>query len=233
MLRSPSIPFPTAARSYWLRVAAILSLVLLVSPTASMVLAQQLPSRPDAASQDVPQEALEAYHGPDLEGKDGPLSKANLELLALYYRYERAKEEGTTDTIGDDAEVRVSGEAVVVDAIARQEQTTQLRKKLLSLGLKNAASQGRIVSGLLPIEAIPAAARLEALQSLRPSLAQTQGGPSTPSLQESRDSSQIAPDTSQTTQRQGGTSGRSVWWYGGAVLLGLGAAFVLARLFRS
>jgi hypothetical protein len=116
-------------------------------------------------------EALRDFHGPDGTGKDGPLSKAGLDLLTLYHRYRRADDANafTPERTG----LRVSDGRVTVDAIAAGE-TSPLLKDLERLGTTNTAAAGRVVSGRLPIDQIPAAARLETLRALTPSYARTQ-----------------------------------------------------------
>jgi hypothetical protein len=71
----------------------------------------------------------------------------------------------------------VANGRVTVDAIAAGE-TGPLLKDLERLGTTNTAAAGRIVSGQLPIDQIPAAARLETLRALTPSYARTQATPS-------------------------------------------------------
>jgi hypothetical protein len=68
---------------------------------------------------------------------------------------------------------------VVVDAIAAAEPD-QLRADLERLGMTEVAVAGQVVSGRLPIEQIPAAARLESLRGLTPPRAQTRTAPSPP-----------------------------------------------------
>jgi len=59
---------------------------------------------------------------------------------------------------------------VVVDAIASG-NVDALKSDLMSLGMDNAVAFGRIVSGHLPIWAIPAAAALASLQFAQPAVA--------------------------------------------------------------
>ncbi|GEM_PF-1365893 len=124
-------------------------------------------------------EALKDFHGLDLQGKDGPLAKAGLDLLVLYHEYRafQARDGGTFSP--SVARARVADGHVTIDAIAMAEGA-QLRTALEAIGLRNAAVAGRVVSGRLPIEQIPTLARVEALRSVILSRAQTQGTLRTP-----------------------------------------------------
>lgn len=116
--------------------------------------------------------ALEGVHGPDLEGKDGPLAKAGLDLLILYHEYRAFRRQGG-DTFRPSASgVRVQNGRVSVDAIATDE-AEQLRADLEPLGLTDAATAGRVVSGRLPIDSIPALATVETLRGVAPSRMRT------------------------------------------------------------
>ena len=58
---------------------------------------------------------------------------------------------------------------VVVDAVADKDASV-LEADLLALGMRSVAVHGRVVSGQLPIAAIPALERLSSLRSVRPSM---------------------------------------------------------------
>jgi hypothetical protein len=147
--------------------AAVLSLAVLVFMGGSVpVLAQQQDSARVKALRDV--------HGPDETGKDGPLSAAGLDLLLLYHRYQAAAD--PDDFAPTQSGLSVSDGRVTVDAIA-QEDAQQLRSDLEALGMTNTAAAGRIVSGQLPIDQIPEAARLETLRGLTIPQAQTRTQP--------------------------------------------------------
>lgn len=119
-----------------------------------------------------------AYHGRDQDGKDGPLSKIGYDLARLYFAYRAhrraAAAEGDTSfqPPGGGMTVTEAGK-VTVDATAA-ESGEQLRADLDALGLDGGATAGPVVSGRLPIEALPEAAALESLRALRPSVAMTQ-----------------------------------------------------------
>lgn len=163
--------------------------------------------------------ALRDYHGPDHKGKDGPLSKAGLDLLMIYHEY-RASQMGDGDVPalqeeGDDGfrtsvtDARTTNGHVTIDAIA-DGATDTLRSSLEDLGLKNVAAAGQVVSGRLPIEKIPAMAKLESLRAVSPSRMQTrsdqsQGAP--PSESPSLDTTTIEasePPVGDSTESRGG-----------------------------
>lgn len=124
-------------------------------------------------------EALRDYHGPDRTGKDGPLAKAGLDLLVLYHEYQAFQQRGDDTFSPSVAGSRVTDGHVAIDAIATVE-ARQLRADLQELGLKNAAAAGRVVSGRLPIDQIPALAQLESLRGVALSQVKTHGDVSRP-----------------------------------------------------
>jgi hypothetical protein len=106
------------------------------------------------------------------------MSKVTPELTALYDEYSaylashRPGEFRPTNSL-----VRVIGDRVVVDAVASGDVDV-LKADLVSLGMQQAVAFGRIVSGQLPISAIPAMAALSSLNSARAASASTRGGQS-------------------------------------------------------
>ena len=71
--------------------------------------------------------------------------------------------------------VSLVGDRVVIDAVAVG-NAASLKTNLVSLGMRNAVSYGRIVSGQLPVASLPAAARLANLRFARPAAAITNVG---------------------------------------------------------
>jgi hypothetical protein len=100
-------------------------------------------------------------------GKGGRLSKVAPELTMLYDEYSsylasrRARAFQPADPL-----VRVIDDRVVVDAVASVDANV-LKSDLVSLGMQQAVSFGRVVSGQLPISAIPAMAGLPSLKFAR------------------------------------------------------------------
>ena len=124
-------------------------------------------------------EALEDFHGPDKTGKDGPLAKAGLDLLMLYHEHQASQQRGGDTFSPSIPGARVSDGHVPIDAIAVNE-AEPLRADLNELGLKDAAVAGRIVSGRLPIDQIPAMATLESLRGVALSRMKTHEDASAP-----------------------------------------------------
>lgn len=122
-------------------------------------------------------EAQQDFHGPDLQGKDGPLAKAGQDLLILYHRHRKMSD--TCSFPAEQTALPVSENHVTIDALAAT-QPAELRRDLERLGLKNSAVAGRIVSGRLPISQIPSMAKLESLQRARPAQRSTPTSPRLP-----------------------------------------------------
>lgn len=144
----------------------ILSLLPVVF-SATEVRPKQLSTTPDTTKDGVRHRALRLFHGPDLRGKDGPLGKAGLDLATVYVQY-RQGQRGDQNGV-----VRVREGRVAVDIIGQAGQTDTLQQQLADLGLSNLTRNGRLLSGWLPIKQLPEVARLSALQSIQPSVAQT------------------------------------------------------------
>lgn len=128
--------------------------------------------------------ALRDFHGADLEGKDGPLAKAGMDLLLLYHRFRAEETSGIQGGDNSGSEMQIRDGRVTIDAIATATPEA-LKTDLEALGLTEAAVAGRIVSGRFPIAKIPDLARLSTLRGVQPSRAQTRdGAQATPSEQE-------------------------------------------------
>src|SRR5262249_23170723 len=101
-------------------------------------------------------------------GKDGPMAKVTHSLAALHEQYmAQMAQRSAVSFRSNDPLVRVVNDRVVVDAIASGNVDT-LKSDLMFLGMDNAIAFGRIVSGHLPIWAIPSAAALASLQFAHP-----------------------------------------------------------------
>jgi hypothetical protein len=156
------------------------------APLAGLLLTLLLPALPATAQQPADSlrtEALKDYHGADMTGKDGPLAKAGLDLLILYHEYQAFQRRGDDTFAPSGAGGRVTDGHVTIDAIARDE-AKQLRADLKDLGAKDAAAAGRIVSCRLPIDQIPALAKLESLRGVVLPQMETQGNVSPPTPSE-------------------------------------------------
>jgi hypothetical protein len=96
---------------------------------------------------------------------DGALAKVGPELRALYEAHRAARESGRPLVLSDPT-IRVVEDRVVIDAVAAG-SVEDLKVHLLVLGLRQVATAGRIVSGQLPIDQIPAMAALPSLRFAR------------------------------------------------------------------
>ena len=108
--------------------------------------------------------------------KDGPLSKLSPNLVALHEQYSSQLAYGTAAVFSpEEPWVTIVGDRVVIDAVA-SEDVGALKSDLVFLGMQNAVAFGRMVSGELPITAIPAGAALTSLNFARPAAAKTNTG---------------------------------------------------------
>ena len=103
------------------------------------------------------------------------MSKASSSLIGLYERLQLASSKSSREQALEKTMATVRPEGVAIDAVA-EESGQQLRADLQGLGLSRSAVAGKIVSGLLPVEQIPEAARLSSLRSIRPAIARTTVG---------------------------------------------------------
>jgi hypothetical protein len=98
--------------------------------------------------------------------------KVGGELISLHAEYQMYLQSGGGTFRPTTLMVRVVGERVIVDAVASGNPQT-LRRDLEALGLRNAAVAGRLVSGQLPIAAIPNLNGVRSLQWIRAAYAMT------------------------------------------------------------
>jgi hypothetical protein len=158
------------------RLFTIVFLILVGSSIPLLAVAQQ-------PADSIRKAAMKDYHGSDLEGKDGPLAKAGLDLLVLYHEYRAHRaDKGTASRIqSEDTKkeftpsgqgIRVSNGRVTIEAIATTD-VDSLLQDLEALGLSNGATAGGVVSGRMPISKIPSMAKLGSLQSVSPAQMQT------------------------------------------------------------
>lgn len=138
--------------------------VLLLCGAALLTFGPTVPAAAQVAADSIRARAERDFHGPDGIGKDGPLSAAGLDLLLLYHRYRETQPRDVFQP--QQSGMRVSDGRIRVEALASDE-VASLRANLERLGMTEIATAGRLVSGTLPIEQIPNAARLETLQGLR------------------------------------------------------------------
>lgn len=130
----------------------------------------------------VMRQANQAFHGPDLTGKDGPLHKIGFDLTLLHVEFQAfaATSRGNPTTFQSDVPllpmVRMkAGLFVTIDAIANQD-VNRLYTDLIALGLQKPETFGLVVSGQFPIVALQPLAALPSLRFARPAIALTQQG---------------------------------------------------------
>jgi hypothetical protein len=109
-------------------------------------------------------------------GKNGPMAKLTHSLVALHNRYAAhlAQLNATPFRSGNPL-ITVIDDHVVIDAVASGDVNV-LKADLVSLGMQQAVAFGRIVSGQLPVSALPAAAGMARLRFAQPAAAATNIG---------------------------------------------------------
>jgi len=109
-------------------------------------------------------------------GKNGSMEKLTYSLVKLHdhYTMHLAQRRAAPFSSGDPL-VRLVDNRVFVDAVA-DEDVSVLKTDLESLGMQHAVAFGRIVSGQLPVAALPAAAQLVSLRFAQPAIAITGAG---------------------------------------------------------
>jgi hypothetical protein len=125
-------------------------------------------------------EILEAIHGSDMKGQDGPLNKLVTDLILIDHEFQafqaQEKQQRTGKTFRTvNSLVHVHNETIVIDAVAAGSART-LKQELEALGMHTTAVFGRNVSGILPIRAIGTAAGLASLHKARPAMMRTRAG---------------------------------------------------------
>ncbi len=108
--------------------------------------------------------------------KDGPMAKLRQSLVALHQQFNTSLAQSRALPFrSNDPLVRIVEDRVVVDAVASGDASV-LKTELEALGMQHAVAFGRIVSGQLPISALPAAAGLASLRFAQPAAAMTRPG---------------------------------------------------------
>ena len=108
--------------------------------------------------------------------KDGPMTKLTPSLVALHQQFATHVAQSSALAFNsNDPLVRVVEDRVVVDAVASGDVNV-LKSDLVALGMQQAVAFGRVVSGQLPISAIPAAAGLASLRFAQSATAMTHVG---------------------------------------------------------
>ena len=117
------------------------------------------------------------FTGAQTAGNGERMSKVTPELVALYDQYSAYVASHRAGAFRPaDPLARVIDDRVVVDAVASGDAEV-LKSDVVSLGMRNAVAFGRVVSGELPISAIPALNALPSLQFARAAALSTRGEP--------------------------------------------------------
>lgn len=114
------------------------------------------------------QTALVDFHGPDLAGKDGPMSRLGLDLALLYeqHRIHNADQPGTLFSVPHNM-IMTSGDWVMVDVVATGD-VNLFKAKLVGIGMQVRDVAGSLLEGSIPISALPQLASLGDLRFARP-----------------------------------------------------------------
>ena len=134
------------------------------------------------------------FHGPDLQGKDGPMSHLDLSLLTTYHEYQSFVGSGSSGQFAPSNRVlNLVDDRIVVDLVADlpqaagdtrssagAEQTDSgveaLSYELTRLGAEVTGTWGAMVSALVPIPIIPQLAGLASMRSAMASMLSTNVG---------------------------------------------------------
>ena len=103
-----------------------------------------------------------------------PVSRVGPELTGLYEAYLAARTSGRPLVVPD-RRLQIVEDRVVVEAVA-SEDVGDLKARLVALGMREAVTAGRLVSGQLPIAEIPAMAALPGLRFARAAMMAPHGG---------------------------------------------------------
>jgi hypothetical protein len=133
-------------------------------------------TRAQAIAPALRQQVERDIRGEDRQGKDGPLAKVGSQLALMYRAFERHQQAKAGQPFRPSRYARsIFDEHVAIDAIATQD-VRSLRMDLEQLGLRRAATAGAVVSGYLPVRAIPEAAQLTTLRSAQVAVARLRVG---------------------------------------------------------
>jgi len=116
--------------------------------------------------------ALSAFHGPDLTGKDGPMSRLGFDLSRMYYDFLAFTDHHpgvAYETPQSLSAYLTQGELVSVNFVSL-DNTEQLKSALYGLGAQSMVTAGRQVEGLVPISVLPAIASLSSLGFAQPTV---------------------------------------------------------------
>ncbi|MFB6232439.1 MAG: choice-of-anchor D domain-containing protein [Salinibacter sp.] len=151
-------------------------------------------------SSSVLKQAKTDFHGDDLTGKDGPLSRVGMGLTLLYHEYQRFKRRKAAGPFKPKSlpMASVHDGRVTIDAAARA--PSALASDLRNVGAQDVATFRNLVSARVPIDRIPEIAGLATLRGAYAARAQTMwelnrmGRPRTGSVTSEGDSAMNSDD---------------------------------------
>ena len=180
-----------------LTVASFLAVGAVVLPADA-----QVPDRRSPLPERVQGQIEQDLKGPDLEGKNGRLSKIGRHLTTLYREFRWHKQTKAGQPYEPSlTSAQIADGRVVVDAIAVGEGRALL-DQLREIGLEDGVRAGRLVSGRLPIDRLADAAQLPALRRIMPSMARRPVPPSARPLR--------TPDAGEQGAKVGATTTQGV-----------------------
>jgi hypothetical protein len=109
------------------------------------------------------------YHGEDMEGKDGELATVGFNLALLYHEYQAHQcANPNTKFTSDQARFDNIGGLITIEGSARGGFSGEkLAERLREIGAEGVSQYQHLVSGTIPIEKIPDAAKIKAVRSFR------------------------------------------------------------------
>lgn len=172
---------PTSSSSL-LRAALLLAMLLYVFATgttgasAATGLFQPQPFLSDAAAK----RALARFESNNGRAKKGPMSRIGLDLALVHEEYRDYEKRGGKAFLKHDFKsrlklARIKNNLISIDAIASG-NWGELWDELANLGMRDMAVSGRIISGRIPVNQLPALAQSGRLQLARPSYVITHAG---------------------------------------------------------
>ncbi len=115
------------------------------------------------------QQALVAFEGDDLVGKDGPMSRVGFDLTLMFeqYKIQTSLDPGAAFVPSGGLPVEISGNSINIDLVGSGDANA-FRNQLTSLGMTNIVSFGSLVSGSIPLGNLDQLAGLNTLLFARP-----------------------------------------------------------------
>ena len=121
-----------------------------------------------------------AFNGSDSRRKNGRMVKLGLDLTHLYFEHQAYLAAGGALGLGADFRpgnklIRSKHGTVMIDFVSAGD-TIELRDQLIALGMTRASVFGRIVSGLVPIDALSKVAENSSIHFARAAMATSRAG---------------------------------------------------------